>query len=239
MEPHSLAGLGLFDLKSLGQLHTATLIQRQNRFVALADLDGSQVRIHVPETGRLQEILTPGRSLLLVKNRPGLKTDYTLVAASMEEGWVLLHSRLHTPIVRRAIEAGLLGFLPKSIEHEVPFQSSRLDLLVDSTTYIEIKGCSLLQNGQCLFPDAPTARGRRHLLELIRARELGFHGIVAILAVRPGSCFAPNKSRDPAFAKTFAKALELGVGFVGFSIKIDQDFTIRYDKRLKLCYNNG
>ncbi len=156
----------LFDLKTLGPLITGHLIERQNRFLATAIVDGQTKKVHIADTGRLEEILTPQCRLLLLRNRPGLKTDYTLIAVKMEEGWVLVNTKLHSPIAAKAIEQGVLGFKPKTLQKEVTFGQSRLDFKADDT-FIELKGCSLVQNGFCLFPNAPTTRGVKHLKELI------------------------------------------------------------------------
>jgi len=97
-------GETLYDLTNLGPTEEGRFIRRPNRFVAVAEVAGRIVRVHVADTGRLEEILTPGRPLLLLKNRPGMKTEYTLLAARMEEGWVLVNTRLHAPVAKRAIE---------------------------------------------------------------------------------------------------------------------------------------
>jgi sugar fermentation stimulation protein A len=230
--------LKLFDLKTLGELSTGRLKSRQNRFLALADVDGREAKVHIPDTGRLEEILTPGRELLLLKNRPGLKTHCTLIAAKMEEGWVLINTRLHIPIAKAALQKGLLGFRPQRIETEVTFGESRIDFLADDT-YIELKGCSLVQDGVCLFPNAPTTRGVKHIRDLIAAKEAGYNAAVLILGLRRCQCFAPHPSRDENFKKIFDEAMARGVQFMGFFIKIDQNLEICYDGSLKLCYNNA
>ena len=224
----------LFDLKSLGSLTTGSLIERKNRFLATAIVDGQIKKVHIADTGRLEEILTPHRKLLLLRNRPSLKTDYTLIAAKMEEGWVLINTKLHSPIAAKAIENGILGFKPKSIQKEVTFGQSRLDFKVDET-YIELKGCSLVQNGLCLFPNAPTSRGVKHIKELIQIKEKGFGAILLIMALRRCQCFLPHPLRDKEFEQIFYEALDRGVQFCGFFIRIDENLYVVYDGKLKLC----
>lgn len=224
----------LFDLKTLGNLATGTLIERKNRFLATASIDNTIEKIHIADTGRLEEILTPNRSLLLLKNRPGLKTDYTLLAAKMEEGWILINTKLHSPIAKRAMELGILGFTPKKIQTEVRFGASRIDFFVDNTL-IELKGCSLVQDSRCLFPNAPTSRGVKHIKSLIKATQKGYKGMILIMAVRKCHCFQPHPTRDEVFKAIFYKALEAGVKFEGFFIKIDRNLNILYDGKLPLC----
>jgi sugar fermentation stimulation protein A len=228
-------GAPLYDLSTLGPLSTGTFLSRPNRFVAEAEVGEERCRVHVADTGRLEEILTPGRPLLLRRNPPGMRTSYTLIAAKMQEGWVLINTRLHRPIARRAIELGVLGFQPSSIKEEVSFGGSRLDYRADDT-FVELKGCSLVhQGGLCLFPNAPTTRGTRHIRELIAAREAGHDAAILIMALRPCRCFAPHPERDPAFRRAFYEALDAGVGFRGFHVRIDEKLRVVYDGNLELC----
>ncbi|WP_456451823.1 DNA/RNA nuclease SfsA [Hydrogenimonas sp.] len=226
-------GTPLFDLATLGKTVPGTFLKRPNRFVAIAAVHGRHERIHVADTGRLEEILTPGRPLLLLKNRPGMKTTYTLLAAKMAEGWVLINTRLHAPVARRAVELGVLGFVPESVKSEVRFGQSRFDYLADDT-FVELKGCSLVQRNRCRFPNAPTQRGVKHLKELMKARKEGFRALLLVMALRPCACFEPHPERDETFRRTFFEALKNGVGFKGFHIKIEGG-RVRYDGPLALC----
>jgi sugar fermentation stimulation protein A len=224
----------LFDLRELGALSEGRFLSRPNRFVALTDLEGSEIRVHVADTGRLEEILTPGRPLLILRNRPGMKTDATLIAAKMEEGWILINTRLHPMIARKAIELGVLGFTPESVRNEVRYGKSRFDYRVDDA-FVELKGCSLVIDETCLFPNAPTTRGVRHLRELMSARAEGHRAFVLIMGLRPCRCFMPHPERDPEFRETFYKALNRGVAYRGFRVGIDEDFRVVYRGELPLC----
>jgi len=228
--------LRLFDLNSLGHLESGVFLKRQNRFLALAQVEDGVKKIHIADTGRLEEILTPNRELLLVKNRPGLKSDYTLIAAKMDDGWVLINTKLHSTIAKEAIKLGVLGFKPQNIKSEVRYKNSRLDFKVDDT-FVELKGCSLVQKGLCLFPNAPTSRGVKHIKDLIEAKREGYKAIILIMALRGCECFSPHPKRDNEFKKIFYEALERGVEFRGFKVKIDENFHVCLESSLKLCYN--
>ena len=233
---NKLITMVLFDLKTLGELTTGSLIKRQNRFLATAKVKNSIKKVHIADTGRLEEILTPNRELLLLKNRDELKTDYTLIAAKMEEGWVLINTKLHSKIAKKAIEKGVLGFIPQKIKSEVLYKNSRLDFKADNA-FIELKGCSLVEDDICLFPNAPTSRGVKHIKDLIEAKNEGFEAYILIMAVRKCRCFKPHPTRDNEFKNIFFKALEEGVRFIGFFIKIDENLKILFDGELYLCKN--
>ena len=226
-------GEPLFDLTTLGPKVIGRFVERPNRFVAVAEVEGETVRVHVADTGRLEEILTPGRKLWLLPNRPGMKTAYTLIAAEMEEGWVLINTRLHAPIAKGAIEKGVLGFTPQSVKSEVTYGASRFDYLADDN-FVELKGCSLVQYDRCRFPNAPTTRGVKHLEELIEAKKEGYAAVLLIMGLRRCKCFEPHPERDPAFRAAFAKALDAGVEFRGFHVRIVEDRVV-YDGSMALC----
>lgn len=223
-------------MKQLGPMISAVFHNRPNRFIGMISVNDSMKRCHVADTGRLKEILTENRQILVVKNREELKTDYTLIAAKMDDGWVLVNTALHSKIVRLALEKGILGFVPTTIKSEVVFGNSRLDFLVDNTIFIEVKASNLLKQNTCLFPDAPTTRGKRHLEELIQAKKRGYQAIILLLGLRNCSCFSPNPIIDKKFSSTFEKALAAGVGYVGFKIRFDLSKNyLYYDSDMPLC----
>jgi len=231
--------LELLDLKKLGKLEEGEFIHRENRFVGICKVNGKEYRCHISDTGRLKEILTKGRKTLLLKNPKGMKTDYKMVAVEMGEGWVLLNTSVHSRIAQQVIQKGLLGFKPKTLKREVVFQESRLDFLVDGNTYIELKGSNLLKGDTCLFPDAPTIRGRKHLKELIKAVEKGYNAIILMMVLRDCDCFCINREMDMELYRTFKEALEKGVKFIGFKVKINEDKKVVFDSLINLCKQEG
>ncbi len=225
----------LFDLKGLGELKEAVFLKRPNRFVGVCLVDGEEKTCHIADPGRLKEILTKRRKVLVLKNRPGLKLDYKMVAAKMEDGWILLNTSFHSKIALNAIKSGVLGFIPEKIKSEVKFGNSRLDFLLDNRIFVELKGSNLLIGNRCVFPDAPTKRGARHIKELIEAKEKGFDSVILVMGLRDCSCFSVNGELDPDFQSIFEEGLKKGVRFVGFKIKIDKDFNILLNGEMNLC----
>lgn len=56
-------------------------LSRPNRFIAHADIDGTDTVCHVKNTGRCRELLVPGAAVVLEKAaNPARKTAYDLVA---------------------------------------------------------------------------------------------------------------------------------------------------------------
>jgi len=225
----------LFNLRKLGVLEEAIFLERPNRFVGICSINGNNHRCHIADSGRLKEILTEGRKLLVVKNRPGMKTDYKVVGALMEEGWILLNTSIHSKIGEEAIKKGVLGFIPEKIKKEFAFGNSRIDYLINGNILVELKGSNLLVGDKCVFPDAPTSRGKRHLEELIKSLSQGYEPYILMMGLRDCSCFKTNGRVDLEFSKTFKKALKKGVKFRGFTVKIDRNFNLILKGKMELC----
>ena len=65
-------------------------VDRPNRFIAHAELDGQRVVCHVKNTGRCRELLTPGAVIYLQESdNPNRKTRYDLIA--VEKGGLLIN----------------------------------------------------------------------------------------------------------------------------------------------------
>lgn len=71
-------------LRFAGELKEGVLLRRVNRFVArVRTAEGEVVAAHVPNSGRLSELLFPGNGVLLqVAQRPDRRTGYTEALAA-------------------------------------------------------------------------------------------------------------------------------------------------------------
>ena len=71
---------------------------------------------------------------------------------------------------------------------------------------------TLEEDGVARFPDAPTERGRKHLLELQRAASEGYEAwVLFVIAMPELERFEPNWPRDPAFSEALRLAAKNGV----------------------------
>ena len=194
-------------------------MERVNRFVVRVILDGREVQAHLPNTGRMTELLVPDSAVYLTPAPPnrGRKTAYDLTLVEYAGTLVSVDSRLPTTVFREAVEAGVLaGFEGYSVVRaEVPLGNSRIDLLLSGSEcmcYVETKSVNLVVDGRALFPAAPTERGRRHLGELAGAVELG-HRACAVFVVQRGDAveMAPYREADELFGEALDRAVGLGV----------------------------
>jgi sugar fermentation stimulation protein A len=205
----------------------AEFVERPNRFLLRALMPGGEIQsVHVPDPGRLRELLYPGNRLLVLPSSRGAgKTPYSLLGAGSDSGWVLVNTSLHPEIAGELFKRGLSSLGPAGeIRREVssPSGESRFDFLLDGRLWVEVKGCTLLRGNVAMFPDAPTKRGVKHLRELTRmVREGTECAVVFLVFVRNAQCFTVNRETDPAFAAALEKAAEAGVGIEALSLDFD------------------
>jgi len=87
---------------------------------------------------------------------------------------------------------------------------------------ILVKGCTLVENGYGMFPDAPTERGEKHIRELIKAKREGYDAAILFVVMRPdANLVIPNMRTDIKFAKAVRDARSVGVKFFAYSFFFD------------------
>jgi len=213
------------------ELVSSEFIVRDNRFAATVFLDGREERVHVPNSGRMRELLLPGATVLLLPAAsPGRRTDYDLVAVETPDTMVSVDSRVPNALVAEALAVGALpgvnGYDQVQAEHR--WGTSRFDFHLDGPggeSLVEVKGCTLVEEGGlALFPDAPTSRGARHVRELGEARKAGLRAYVVIIVQRSdGRVFSPNDRTDPVFGDALRVAATTGVEVLAFATNVTLD----------------
>lgn len=201
---------------------------RPNRFIAEVEVDGKIEIAHVPNTGRCRELLVENAVVWLEpSDNPNRKTKFSLHFVENKGVLVSLYSQQANSIVYDAIVDGKIKELAGYDFHqrEKTVDNSRIDIylanheddccgmnfLVDSC-YVEVKGVTLIVDGEARFPDAPTERGAKHLKELIKLKKDGNRCVVFFLIQHPaGEFFRPNWENDPKFSRTLNEAYDAGV----------------------------
>lgn len=195
----------------------AVFIERPNRFLLSASLEsGEIVSVHVPDPGRLRELLYSNNRILLLPASSSLrKTRWSLLGAASDTGWILVNTTFHRQLACEIFSSEYSPFCAaETIQAEVksPLGGSRFDFLINRELWVEVKGCTLKRNGLAMFPDAPTSRGRKHVLELAEMAASGMTAAVVFLVfVRGVTGFTANRDTDPEFAAALQKAFQSGV----------------------------
>ena len=215
-----------------GATEKALFISRPNRFVLICKLGGKTVRAFLPNPGRLSELLLPDTPVYLEKtSNPNRSLHYTAVALEREGLRIVLHTHKTNEVVRYLIES---GSVPELSDHEVTRRevtrgNSRFDFLLTKAgqeTLLEVKSCTLFSKRVAMFPDAVTARGKKHLEELSRLSAEGTSCAVLFLVHWPkAEVFLPDFHTDLEFARAM-KAAKEKVRFFPVSVEWGEDLSI-------------
>jgi sugar fermentation stimulation protein A len=202
--------------------------------------DGCHVWCYLPNSGRLGELLEPGRRVLLrPAAAPGRKTGFDLVLVDVAGTLVSADARLPNALVEEALREGRLSPFEgyDDIRREVPYHESRLDFALKEKgqrCLIEVKSVTLVEGGLALFPDAPTRRGQRHVQELRRAVGDGERAAIVFVVQREDAwVFTTNDGADPVFAGALRCALEEGVEVYAYACRVSRH-EVRVHRPLKV-----
>lgn len=211
-------------------LRDASFTRRINRFLASIFLDGKEEYAHVPNSGRMEELLTTGREIKLRERKSqGRKTRFDVFLVDFKGSWVSIDAGLPGTLLSESIEKNNIvdfaGYFP--LKREAPYRSSRFDLLLGkgrSRCLVETKSVTLVEGKLALFPDAPTARGTRHVLDLTEAVEEGYEAWLVFVCQREDARFlSPNISVDPRFAEALKRGYGLGLKVLAFNCKVNEN----------------
>ena len=142
----------------------ARFLSRPNRFIAHVELDGKEEVVHVKNTGRCRELLTPGARVWLVEGKSTGSEDPggTWIAVQKGDRLINMDSQAPNQVAREWLEAG--GLFPRAdrIQPEYTYGNSRFDLYAEAEgrkILMEVKGVTLEEEGVVRFPGCPKPAG--------------------------------------------------------------------------------
>ena len=205
-------------------------IKRLNRFAALVDVDRREYLAHVPNSGRMRELLVPGFRVLLVPAPQGTnrKTSFDLALVDTGSALSSADARLPNKLVAEALnQKRMPQFAGYPLAHgEQVFGESRLDFVLEGPAgkcYVETKSVTLVKGGVGLFPDAPTIRGVKHLRSLMAARVAGHEAAVVFVIQRADAdAFTPHDVADPLLGATLREAHDAGVAIWAYRCNVTE-----------------
>lgn len=205
------------ELLSLAKATECYIIQRLNRFVVAVEVQGQKGYAWLNNTGRLHEFLIPGRrAFCLPRQFPG-RTSYRLFAIEESGLGALIDTQFQMRAFEQCLERRLLPWLRDACtwKRNVRLNRSVVDYLLqcgEDQVYLEVKSAVLRQGRYAMYPDCPSARGRRHIQELTEHVRKGGKACIVFIAALPGvEFFRANRLADVELAALLTQAHHAGV----------------------------
>lgn len=213
------------DLRYEHPLEEAVLLRRYKRFLAdVEHADGRVQTVHVANPGSMKTCAEPGRPVrILDSHNPKRKLSHSLEQVRMGRTWVNVNTARANGLVGSALARGAIPTLADwqvdraEVRHAC---GSRFDFRLvghhgTGEAWLEVKQVSMRVGNTAQFPDAVTARGRRHLEHLAGLARDGEPCVVVFCVSRSDvDSVAIAWDLDPAFGSAALAACEAGVRFV-------------------------
>ncbi len=215
------------DILNVDPLIECRFLERRNKFVVSVETEAGVQDAYISNTGRLQQILLPGRRLLCKPKERG-RLPYVVIGAELGDHYAIVDTRLHEKVFELSFKRVLIPWLPRceEIKRAPRFGKSVLDFLIPcQDLYIELKSAVYLSNDGCgSYPDAPTNRGERHIRDLIEIKRMGFNSALVFVVSIPGArCFKVYKDMSPEISDLVKKAYDKGVLVKAMAIHLKPD----------------
>ena len=209
-------------------LISGEFVKRYKRFFADIKINNKVVTAHCPNTGSMMGLLKKGNKVWLSEsNNPKRKLKYTLQIIESEKSKVGINTHLTNKIVFHALSSNLIKNFKNTdnIKQEVKFgENTRFDFMVSGNnkkSFIEVKNVTLSRKkGIAEFPDSVTARGLKHINELLRARKKGYE-IFLLFIIQREDCKKLEIAKDIDFEyyKLLIKAVKKNLNVICYDCK--------------------
>ncbi|GEK09850.1 DNA/RNA nuclease SfsA [Pseudoalteromonas peptidolytica] len=219
------------------QLQQATLLKRYKRFlVDLRTADGEEFTVHCANTGRMTNCADSGfTAYYSTSDNPKRKYMHSLELTQDQVGhFICVNTAVANKVAVEAIERGIItqlnGYDTLQTEIKYGAENSRIDILLSSNEngqpphlcYVEVKSVTLLEQQQGFFPDAETARGQKHLRELIQIKQQGHRAVLLFAALHTGiKNVRPAAHIDQKYAALIKEAISHGVEIIAYRAHVD------------------
>ncbi|PLX71198.1 MAG: DNA/RNA nuclease SfsA [Denitrovibrio sp.] len=219
------------------KLLKAKFIKRYKRFFTDVEINGKILTVHNPNTGSMKKVIKEGRDVLIsLSENPKRKLAHTLEAFFVDGEWMLTNTILMNKVAQAAVMDGEIPELGlvTDIRREFTYMDGRIDLLVQcglGKCLIEVKNVTLFDEEYCMFPDAVTERGRKHLNMLMRSLDEGYTPCMLYMCQISKPFFRPAYEIDPKYAVALKEAVQKGVKvFTMNTVFNEADLTVRLEK---------
>ena len=212
------------------------LIKRYKRFFVDIKIDNQIIQAHCPNTGSMHGLLKKGNKVWISKsNNPNRKLKYTLEIIESNKTKIGVNTQSTNKIVLHAFKNNLINEFSSNLEIKPESKfglNTRFDFMVNdkkNKAYVEVKNVTLSRKkGLAEFPDSITARGLKHINELVKASKKNYK-IYILYLVQRNDCklFTIAKDIDPSYAIALSKAVKNKLKILCYDCKF-------YTKGIKL-----
>ena len=224
------------------KLISGLFVKRYKRFFVDIKIKNQIITAHCPNTGSMYGLLKEGNKVWVSKSKnPNRKLKYTLEIIEDKNVKVGINTHSSNKIVHHALKNNLIKELQnlKEIKPETKFGiNTRFDFLVtdkDGKAFVEVKNVTLSRKKKIAeFPDAVTARGLKHINELINASKKKFK-IYILYLVQRDDCdsFSIAVDIDNNYAKALSQAIKKKLNILCYDCKFSSK-GIKLNKKIKI-----
>ena len=224
------------------KLISGLFIKRYKRFFVDIKINDKIITAHCPNTGSMFGLLKKGNKVWISKsNNPNRKLKYTLEIIEDKSSKVGVNTHSTNKIVYHALQNNLIDeFVNISeIKPEIKFGlNTRFDFLVSNKRYkafIEVKNVTLSREKSLAeFPDSVTARGLKHINELLKASKKNYKIFILYLIQRDDcKSFTVAKDIDPNYATALKKAINNKLKILCYDCKFSSK-GIKLNNKIKI-----
>lgn len=215
-------------------LQPATLIKRYKRFLADVRLPSGEITtIHCANTGAMTGCATPGDTVWY-STSPSTTRKYPYsweLSQTTDHHWIGINTLRANQLVEELLTRQGVPSLAQFThwQREVAFgdEKSRIDFVLsnekDQKYYLEVKSVTLLANGKGYFPDTVTARGQKHLRELMSIVKQGHRAGLFFAVLHTGiHQVSAAKHLDPVYGQLLREAIAIGVEVIVYRAQISR-----------------
>jgi len=227
------------------KLISGLFVKRYKRFFTDIKLNNKIITAHCANTGSMLGLLNKNNKVWITKsNNKKRKLKYTLQIVQDIKSKVGVNTHLTNKIVNHALQNNLIKYFSKKvvIKKEQTFGlNSRFDFYLEDKnikSFLEVKNVTLKRKNETAeFPDAITARGTKHLNELINATKKGYKAYL-LFVIQRDDCnkFTIAKDIDPEYSKTLIKAIKYNVKILCYDCKFSTK-GIKLNNEIKFLIN--
>jgi sugar fermentation stimulation protein A len=212
------------------RLIEGTLVRRYKRFLSDIELAGGEVvTAHCANPGAMTTCaIEGGRVWISTSDDPRRKLRYSWELAEVDGEMLSINTGRSNRVIEEALRARKIPELAgyREVKREIAVGDSRIDFVLEGAgkpRLVEVKTVTLwVGERAAAFPDSVTTRGRRHVEELIAARERGHRTALLFFCARTGiDRVRLAADIDPEYATAARRAAAAGVELVAYGCELD------------------